>query len=147
YCGAGTFGTGQANANVSGQGHGSRTPDRGGMKGASHVTFVLLVGVLCHLLITLKRRLRRQRFERGRQLGKQRRSAAPGNGLRWGPFVLPESTATQHFLAAGTTGSGKSLVQKLLMRGMLPKITAGTDTRALILDAKNDISAFLKHVG
>ncbi len=117
------------------------------MKTVPPVAFVLLVGLFCHLLLTLKRRLRRQRFERGRQLGRKRRSKPPAAGLHWGPFTIPEAAATQHFLAAGTTGSGKSLVQKLLMRDVLPKVTTGSDARVVILDAKNDIAAFLKHVG
>lgn len=117
------------------------------MREGSPIPFVLLVGLFCYLLLSLKRRLRHQRFERGRRLGQERRSKSHTAGLRWGPFTLPGSAATQHFLAVGTTGSGKSLIQKLLMRDVLPKITPGTDARALILDAKSDISAFLKHVG
>lgn len=117
------------------------------MKGVSHITFVLLVGLLCHLLVVLKRRLRRQQFERGRRLGQQRRSSVTANGLSWGPFELPESAANQHFLAVGTTGSGKSLVQRKLMKTVIRGIQPETDTRAIILDAKSDMPAFLKHIG
>ncbi|MBX3438895.1 MAG: type IV secretion system DNA-binding domain-containing protein, partial [Planctomycetaceae bacterium] len=117
------------------------------MTGLQAVPSVLLIGLLCYLTASFKRRLRRQRFERGRRLGKQCRSAAAAGGLRWGPFTLPTSAATQHFLAVGTTGSGKSHIQRLLMRDVLPGIQPGTNARALILDAKNDLPAFLKHVG
>lgn len=117
------------------------------MKGVPHVVFVLLAALLCHLLVLLKRRIRRQRFERGRRLGRNRQSAQTISGLQWGPFELPESAATQHFLAVGTTGSGKSLVQRKLMQRVLCGIQPGMDTRALILDAKCDTPAFLKHIG
>jgi hypothetical protein len=69
------------------------------------------------------------------------------NGLRWGNQWLPMSAATQHWLAVGTTGSGKSLIQRRLMREPLLRIQAGTDSRALIFDAKNDITAYLRTIG
>jgi type IV secretory pathway TraG/TraD family ATPase VirD4 len=117
------------------------------MTGLKRVVFVSLVGLLCTVLPVLKKRRRERQFERGRRLGTSAASRKAADGLRWGNLVLPRESATQHFLAVGTTGSGKTLVQRLLMRDVLSGIQTGTDARALVLDAKNDMPAFLKHVG
>ncbi len=88
------------------------------------------------------------RYRRGRSLVKANASVRrrPKNSLRWGNAWIPESAATGHFLAVGTTGSGKSQIQKLLMKDALCQIRAGSDKRAVIFDAKNDVSAFLHHI-
>ena len=90
---------------------------------------------------------RKRRFNRGRRLNRPARATHRQNALRWGPVWIPKSEATQHFLAVGTTGSGKSLIQRLLMREPLREIGPGRDQRALILDAKNDTVAFLEGIG
>src|SRR5687767_3385125 len=77
----------------------------------------------------LTRFIRRKRYERGARLKKERRKKLCGDYLRWGNAYLPESLATQHFLAVGTTGSGKTLVQRLLMRRPLSEIIPGADKR------------------
>ena len=69
------------------------------------------------------------------------------NSLRWGNTYLHPSAATQHFLAIGTTGSGKSQIQKLLMRDPLRQIRMQSDQRAIVFDAKNDIAAYLHQIG
>ncbi len=101
----------------------------------------VLLGVIA--VSTLRSSARRKRFERGRKLVRQTRTRKIKDSLRWGPTRIPKSAATQHFLAVGTTGSGKSLVQRLLMRDALSEISPGSDRRALILDAKNDALAFI----
>ena len=87
-------------------------------------------------------------YSRGRKLVKQsnRVIGDSKNGLRWGNQWLPESSAVQHFLAVGTTGSGKSLIQKLLMKEPLQRIQNGSDSRAVIFDAKNDVAGYLKQI-
>lgn len=113
----------------------------------NRLLFMVAVVFLCLVLPVLKKRVRHRRFERGRQLGDTKGTKKLTHGLRWGNFTLPYSAATQHFLAVGTTGAGKSLVQRLLMQDVLTGIQPGTDARALILDAKNDMPGFLKLVG
>ena len=90
---------------------------------------------------------RSYRYTRGRQVSKKRSVDRPvENGLRWGNSYLPASAAVRHFLVAGTTGSGKSLVQRLLMTEPLKRIQPGSDQRAIIFDAKGDMTAFLRHI-
>ncbi|MEM0924590.1 MAG: type IV secretion system DNA-binding domain-containing protein [Planctomycetota bacterium] len=87
-------------------------------------------------------------YRRGRTEVKSNKSAKrkPRDSLRWGNAWLPASAATGHFLAVGTTGSGKSQIQKLLMSDALRQIAIGSDRRAVNFDAKNDISGFLEHI-
>ncbi|MCY2966467.1 MAG: type IV secretion system DNA-binding domain-containing protein [Planctomycetota bacterium] len=56
---------------------------------------------------------------------------------------LPYDEATQHFLAVGTTGSGKTIMLRLLMQSALIGIGRGDDTRALVYDAKQDMMSIL----
>lgn len=73
-----------------------------------------------------------------------------GEIIRWGGSVLPASSATTHFLVAGTTGSGKTVLLNLLMGSVLPFIGKrrpdGTpwDRRALVYDAKGDVLSTLR---
>ncbi|MEY3225885.1 MAG: hypothetical protein RLZZ536_504 [Planctomycetota bacterium] len=59
---------------------------------------------------------------------------------------LPADEATKHFLAVGTTGSGKTIVLRLLMQSALPDIGTGNDTRAIIYDAKQDMMSILASI-
>ena len=113
--------------------------------------FRIAIAVLAILFFLFQkpafRWLRSHRYTRGRQVTKKRNVDRPiENGLRWGNSRLPSSAAVRHFLVAGTTGSGKSLVQRLLMSEPLKKIKPGSDQRAVIFDAKGDMSAFLRHL-
>ena len=63
-------------------------------------------------------------------------------GLIWGGTILPTSAATGHFLAVGTTGSGKTVTIKLLMESILPKIISKPDNRAIMLDVKRELYAY-----
>jgi hypothetical protein len=58
--------------------------------------------------------------------------------LFFGGLEIPESEATSHFLCLGTTGSGKTIIMRLLMQSTLPTIGDGSDKRALVYDAKQD---------
>jgi len=57
----------------------------------------------------------------------------------WGRFRIPLSLANQHFLVAGTVGSGKTVLLRLLMQSVLPRIGQGLGDRALIYDGKGDM--------
>ena len=110
------------------------------------LAIAFVVVVLC--LPRMRRWCKSVRYRRGRTEMKSNTSAKrrPRESLRWGNAWLPESAATGHFLAVGTTGSGKSQIQKLLMQDALGTIAVGSDKRAVIFDAKNDISSFLEHI-
>ncbi len=105
----------------------------------------------CWFVARLRKRHRRRQFTRGRQLSRRRRSflsrAEMKDSLRWGVLRIPQQEAPQHFLAVGTTGSGKSLLQRLLMCDVLRGIKPGTDRRSLIFDAKGDTASFLEQIG
>lgn len=63
--------------------------------------------------------------------------AKPGT-LAWGMLELPDSERTQHFLVAGSIGSGKTLTILMLMRSVMKWMRAGQDCRALVLDEKRE---------
>jgi hypothetical protein len=69
------------------------------------------------------------------------------SGPYWGYVALPEGSATQHFAAIGSTGSGKTMLLRLLMQSVIPRIKEGSDSRALIYDAKADILPLLDGMG
>ena len=112
---------------------------------------VFAAGVTCLIYFApaVQRRIRARVYRRGRtKVARTQKAQWPNaSGLRWGNEYLPSSAATGHFLAVGTTGSGKSQVQKLLMKGPLQGIGPATDSRAIIFDAKNDVAAFLNQIG
>jgi DNA helicase HerA-like ATPase len=66
--------------------------------------------------------------------------------VRWVRIPIPLEQTTNHFLAAGTTGSGKTTVLRLLMQDALRNVGKG-DCRAIVYDAKQDaipiLSAFV----
>lgn len=71
----------------------------------------------------------------------------PGEGrVFFGNRYLPAEEATKHFLAVGTTGSGKTVVMRLLMQSVLPEIGSGNDVRAVIYDAKQDMMSILSSI-
>ncbi len=67
----------------------------------------------------------------------------PG-GFRLGMCQLPSRLAYGHIAIVGATGSGKTLLQRLLMQSVLPRIGKGLDQRALIYDAKQDVVSLLR---
>lgn len=68
--------------------------------------------------------------------------------VSWGGLELPASEAMNHFLAVGTTGSGKTTQLRLQMQTLLPYVGSGRGLRALVYDAKQDmlpvLSAFCR---
>lgn len=91
------------------------------------------------------------RYFRGRKLihadlAKQNAAQARGaidTGIYWGGLYLPTSLGTSHFCVAGVTGSGKTVLLRLLMQSVLPEIGRGNDQRALIYDPKQDMLSIL----
>lgn len=109
-----------------------------------------LLAVLSFLFLgPITRWYRAKVYTRGRTQVKAKKKvdhASTADNLRWGNSYVPLGAATQHFLVVGTTGSGKSQIQKLLMQSPLRRIRRGSDSRAIIFDAKNDVTAFLRHI-
>ncbi len=65
----------------------------------------------------------------------------PGT-VRWLSIDVPPDKSVNHFLAVGTTGSGKTTILRLLMQGAIPNVGSG-DCRALVYDAKQDMVSIL----
>lgn len=63
--------------------------------------------------------------------------------INWVGLLIPERYSEQHFLVVGATGSGKTVVLRLLMQSVLPRITRGSNWRAVIYDAKQDMMEIL----
>lgn len=63
------------------------------------------------------------------------------SGLRIGQQLFPSGIATRHFAFIGTTGSGKTLLQRLLIQSALGGL--GHGHRAVVYDAKQDILGIL----
>ncbi len=65
--------------------------------------------------------------------------------VQWGKIPIPYHDASNHFLAVGTTGSGKTSMLRLLMQSVLPLVGTG-DFRALVYDAKLDAMPVLSNI-
>ncbi len=68
-------------------------------------------------------------------------------GLAWGGILLPSAAATSHFCVVGTTGSGKTMLLRLLQQSALPFVGRGLDHRALVYDPKQDVLSYLAGMG
>lgn len=77
--------------------------------------------------------------------------ASPGNdekvtsvdgSVMWVRTYVPPSQSSNHFIAVGTTGSGKTTILRLLMQDAIPNVGTG-DCRALVYDAKQDMVSIL----
>ncbi|MCI0534447.1 MAG: type IV secretion system DNA-binding domain-containing protein [Verrucomicrobiales bacterium] len=73
----------------------------------------------------------------------QRRRTSSDPGLQVGQYRLPSDSAYSHLAYVGATGSGKTLLQRLLMQSVLPLIGRGYGHRALVYDAKQDVLSVL----
>jgi hypothetical protein len=56
---------------------------------------------------------------------------------------LPRFVAEANFLIAGTIGSGKTILQRLLFQSFLPHIRPGSNRRAIIFDAKREFHSVI----
>lgn len=62
--------------------------------------------------------------------------------LRWANVKIPYQDASNHFIAIGTTGSGKTTIARLLMQSAF-KGFGSEQCRALVYDAKQDMLPIL----
>lgn len=105
------------------------------------------------LAVTVFRRWKMRRPQvlvrhwRGRRLrdAEEARANLPAgrDSIRLGNCLLPHRIAYGHLAVVGATGSGKTILQRLLMQSTLPRIGAGLQQRALIYDAKQDMLSLL----
>lgn len=67
----------------------------------------------------------------------------------WGGRFISFSAACKHFLAVGSTGSGKTVVISLLMKEVMREIAKGGDAnaRALVYDSKTDLLPIIRGMG
>jgi type IV secretory pathway TraG/TraD family ATPase VirD4 len=63
--------------------------------------------------------------------------------VRLGPLLLPTEEQPQHIAVTGSTGSGKTSILRLTMQDVIPTIAPGTNVRAMIYDAKQDVLSLL----
>lgn len=83
---------------------------------------------------------------RGRSLGSEQAAEAilvkaistTDRGIQIGAHRFPTRSGAGHIAVVGATGSGKTMIQRLLMQSVLPRIGTGIGTRALVYDAKQD---------
>lgn len=66
--------------------------------------------------------------------------------LIWGPYSLRPESATSHFLASGTTGSGKTTLIDMLLRSVF-RGARSRASRALIYDSKQEAVPKLRALG
>lgn len=67
--------------------------------------------------------------------------------LFFGGVDLPADMARQHIAILGTTGSGKTLTLRMLLKNALPEIGQGLDCRAVIYDPKRTFAPILAGMG
>lgn len=66
--------------------------------------------------------------------------------LVWAGIELPDTAAEANFCVVGAPGSGKTLTLETFMHPLLPRIVPGSNTRALIYDAKCDLLSYLSRL-
>ncbi|MEN8717009.1 MAG: type IV secretion system DNA-binding domain-containing protein [Verrucomicrobiales bacterium] len=75
----------------------------------------------------------------------------PTEGLPylWGGRFISFSSACKHFLAVGSTGSGKTVLISLLMKEVMREIakSGAANARALVYDSKTDLLPIIKGMG
>jgi len=91
--------------------------------------------------VHLRGRFLRSATEVEQSLNRLRPAKDPG--LLIGRQSFPSQVANRHLAFVGTTGSGKTLFQRLLMQSALIHIGCGRNHRALVYDAKQDILSIL----
>ena len=112
---------------------------------ARAIGVVVAVAACVWLYLPRSRVIRGRRLLTEKQARRMERDAKKDcdRRVRWGGHLLPREAETAHFLCVGTTGSGKTLTIKNLMRSVLPDVGRVPDQRALVYDAKQDVLSFL----
>ena len=124
-----------------------------------HIPNGILATSAALALIAARLRSRRKKVHnahlRGRSLKTTReaqasleRSCSPNDpGIQCGRLRIPSEAVYSHIAVLGATGSGKTIIQRLIMQSALPLIGKGLGHRALIYDAKQDLWSVLSGMG
>ena len=75
-----------------------------------------------------------------------RDSLEPGE-RPFGTYGISPLSCRQHLIFGGTSGSGKTLMQRRFMADWLCEIRPGSDKRVFAFDAKNELVPYLKKIG
>lgn len=67
--------------------------------------------------------------------------------FQFGPLAIPPPQAVNNFAAVGAPGSGKTLLQYMALKSVLPLITPGSGKRAFVYDAKIETISRLRALG
>ncbi len=73
----------------------------------------------------------------------QPKKPKPDDGLLFGGIRIPYQYATDHFLAVGTTGSGKTITFRLLLQGIDRYMRDNAGTHLVIYDSKGTYIPYL----
>jgi len=88
---------------------------------------------------------------RGTQMDLVQHPIEPTEGYPylWGGRFISFSAACKHFLAVGSTGSGKTVLISLLMKEVMREIAerGNADARALVYDSKTDLLSMIRGMG
>jgi hypothetical protein len=78
---------------------------------------------------------------------RRQRSLRPNGSVYFGFTLVPADQAEGHFLIAGATGSGKTILFRLLMQSVLPQLGTRVHGRAVIFDSKREQVSVLEGLG
>ena len=96
----------------------------------------------------IRRWARRRAYTRGRRITTSVVRSPVERGYRlWGAHGISAHSCRQHMLAAGTSGSGKSLLLRRTLKDILRSISPGSDRRVFTVDTENDVIPYLRQIG
>ena len=72
---------------------------------------------------------------------------SPEAPVFFGFTTVPIEASSGHFLIAGASGSGKTILIRLMMQSVLPRLLPGTKQRAVIFDAKQEQVSVIAGMG
>jgi len=112
---------------------------------------VLICCVVVAIAFSKRRKAVRRTHLRGTEMNQTHLPTQPTEGFPylWGGRFISFSAACKHFLAVGSTGSGKTVLVSLLMKEIMRRIAheENSSVRALVYDSKTDLLPHLKAMG
>jgi len=118
--------------------------------GALEVTTLIACIAAAFILSKRKRPVSKQHL-RGTRMNPVQLPVEPTEGYPylWGGRFISFSAACKHFLAVGSTGSGKTVLISLLMKEVMREIASrgNADARALVYDSKTDLLSTIRGMG
>ncbi|MDC0935236.1 type IV secretion system DNA-binding domain-containing protein [Pirellulales bacterium] len=111
------------------------------------ILFLGAVIIIVFLLDPIWRWVNRYRYTRGAELDRHGKDVIRPGERKWGTHGVSPAECRNHFLAAGRSDSGKSLLMQRLMADVVTSVTPGSDRRVLMYDAKNELVPYLMKLG